>query len=96
MERRLSSGNPITGLPYNLAPFNTIIIGYPVNEVRTKDKWDESAPPHTSTKTESDSASHEQNRILTKVVQHRADLQQVIGQQSVKSISRLPNKIYIT
>lgn len=48
MERRSSSGNPITGLPYNLATFNTIIIGYPVNEVQTKDKWDESAPTYVN------------------------------------------------
>ena len=48
MGRRSSSGNPITGLPYNLAPFNTIIIGYPVNEAHTKDKWDESAPTYVN------------------------------------------------
>ena len=31
----------VLGLPGNLVPFNTIVIGYPASQVKPKDKWDE-------------------------------------------------------
>ena len=31
----------VLGLPENLVPFNTIVIGYPASQVTPKDKWDE-------------------------------------------------------
>lgn len=31
----------VLGLPENIVPFNTIVIGYPASQVKPKDKWDE-------------------------------------------------------
>lgn len=32
----------VLNLPDHLVPLNTIVIGYPANEVQPKDKWDKS------------------------------------------------------